>query len=73
MIQEQGFGDLIRDEGGDFLVGFLGSLGNINTSTLQAELKAIEFGLILAWDSGVRKLICHSDSRLGGWAGAQGY
>ncbi|MED6172519.1 hypothetical protein PIB30_118000 [Stylosanthes scabra] len=55
-----GFGCLLRDDCGTWVVGISGFLGN--SSILHAELAAVERGLLLAWDWGIRKLICHSDS-----------
>ena len=57
-----GFGGLIRNDAGTWLVDFSGSLGP--TTILHAELRAIEFGLHLAWTKGIRRLICHSDSKV---------
>ncbi|XP_057729031.1 uncharacterized protein LOC130944631 isoform X3 [Arachis stenosperma] len=58
--QKAGFGCLLRDDCGTWVVGISGFLEN--SSTLHAELAAVERGLLLAWDWGIRKLICHSDS-----------
>ncbi|XP_072081463.1 uncharacterized protein [Arachis hypogaea] len=58
--QKAGFGCLLRDDCGTWVVGISGFLEN--SSILHAELAAVERGLLLAWDWGIRKLICHSDS-----------
>lgn len=57
-----GFGGLLRRSDGTWIVGFAGSLGF--SEILQAELMAILKGLSLAWDLGIRRLVCCSDSKM---------
>lgn len=59
---QAGFEGLLRMHDGEWLVGFYGSIGYLEN--LQAELAAIFFGLSMAWDQGMRKLVCYSDSKL---------
>lgn len=54
-----GFGGLLRQGDGAWMLGFYGSLGA--TSSLLAVLF---FGLQTAWDYGVRRLVCYSDSSM---------
>ena len=53
-------GGLIRDEHGFWMGGFQASLGSI--SVLNAELKAIQLGLQIAWGKGFGKIIVETDS-----------
>lgn len=55
-----GFGGLVRNRVGSFLVGFHGSAGH--TSVLHAEILGMLHGLQLCWDAGYRELVCYSDS-----------
>ena len=55
-----GFGGILRDHNGAWVSAFTGSC-EITTS-LKAELFAIMHGLQTAWDSGLRDIICESDS-----------
>lgn len=56
-----GSGGLIRDDNGDWIVGFssFDGVGDV----LLAELTVIKHGLQLAWDEGFRSVVCESDSR----------
>lgn len=56
-----GFGGLLQDHDGSWLVGFSGFLGFSNI--IMADLKAIQTGLSMAWQRGFRNLICESDSK----------
>ena len=56
-----GYGGVIRDDTSGWTIVFSGFLGS--SSILFAELKAIEVSLSLAWDKGIRNLLCHSDSQ----------
>lgn len=54
-----GFGGLIRDHEGKWLIGFS---GHINfADSLEVELLAILNGLSIAWNIGVRNVSCRSD------------
>lgn len=55
-----GFGGLIRDMYGHWLVGFSALYGY--TTNLNVELMAVHQGLSLAWNKGYRCIICESDS-----------
>ncbi|KAJ1430717.1 Ribonuclease H domain [Sesbania bispinosa] len=57
-----GFGGLLRDHLGNWLKGFYGHM--VFSEILQAELLAIRFGLLLAWEEGYRNIICWTDSML---------
>ena len=54
-----GFGGLLRNADGDWIVGFSGYCGVVDN--LCAELLALRRGLKLAWDYGYRQLICEID------------
>lgn len=56
------FDGLLRTGDGEWRGGFYCSIGI--AYNLQAELAALFFGLSAAWDEGVRRLICYSDSQL---------
>jgi len=56
------FGGLIRNNNGDWLLGFSGFCGI--TSCLAAELYAIFHGLRIAYDAGHMNIILESDSRM---------
>ncbi|KAJ1379445.1 Ribonuclease H domain [Sesbania bispinosa] len=58
--QRLGFGGVIRNDSGDWIIGFSGNGGT--GYILKAELLAIFHGLSLSWDRGYRKIICESDS-----------
>ena len=58
-----GFGGLIRNSAGFYLIGFSGFLPS-STDILQAELTAILHGLSIARDMGITELACYSDSLL---------
>ncbi|PNX95949.1 ribonuclease H [Trifolium pratense] len=55
-----GFGGLIRNDDGGWIIGYHGHIGFSNI--LHAELLALLFGLQLAWDKGLSNIICYSDS-----------
>lgn len=54
-----GFGGLIRDHNGSWILGFSEYIGVVDS--VEAELKGIEIGLGLAWERGYRDVICRSD------------
>ena len=54
------FGGLIRNNNGSWLVGLFGYVGV--GSNLLLKLLSIKFGLQLAWDRGLTKVICDLDS-----------
>ena len=56
------FGDRIRNNNGDWLLGFSGFCGI--TSCLVSELYAIFHGLRIAYDAAHRNIILESDSRM---------
>lgn len=55
-----GFGGLIRNSAGAWFCGFVGNIGYSNI--LHAELLELYHGLIMAWDSEFKELICYFDS-----------
>ena len=55
-----GFGGVISNDIGEWVIGFSSFLGS--STNVHAELKALWFGLQLAWNRGFRHVICHSDS-----------
>ena len=55
-----GGGGLIKDDAGNWMVGFTINIGCC--STVEAELWAVIQGLKLAWDKGYRKVILLVDS-----------
>lgn len=57
-----GFGGLLRQGDGAWMLGFYGSLSA--ASSLLAELAVLFFGLQTMWDYGVRRLVCYSDSSM---------
>lgn len=57
-----GFGGVLRNGDGAWLVGFAGNPGG--SYCLCTELMAIWKDLSLAWSRGVRQLKCYSDSQL---------
>lgn len=57
-----GFGGLLRNLDGAWLLGFAGTIG-VSTS-LHAELCALYHGLLVAWSRGYRRLTCYSDSQI---------
>ena len=57
-----GFNGVIRSDNGSWVLGFLGRLGYV--AVPHTELEALQRGLNLAWDVGIRKLISNSDSKL---------
>ncbi|KAJ8760729.1 hypothetical protein K2173_017824 [Erythroxylum novogranatense] len=57
-----GYGGLLRDHVGCWLLGFSGNLGV--SDTLVAELKTIRQGLHIAWSHGFRHLILETDSMI---------
>ncbi|KAJ1427514.1 Ribonuclease H domain [Sesbania bispinosa] len=61
MNNRAGFGGLIRNMNGDWVMGFFGYLGE--EDVLMAELTAILRGLHLCWDNDIRNVKCMSDSQ----------
>lgn len=55
-----GYGGLIRDLLGQWIMGYSGSCGI--ATCLLVELMAIYCGLKFAWNKGFRVLTCESDS-----------
>ncbi|KAK7268687.1 hypothetical protein RIF29_21393 [Crotalaria pallida] len=55
-----GFGGLLRDDLGKWLLGFSGHIGI--SYNLHAEIEAIRNRLEVAWNYGARRVICYSDS-----------
>jgi ribonuclease HI len=55
-----GYGGLLRNNNGDFLLGFYGAAAN--PSILLAELMVVLHGLQICWDKGFRRITCFSDS-----------
>lgn len=55
-----GFGGLVRNSEGGWLVGFSGHIGH--SDVLKAELNGILNGLKIAWERGYRNLLCYTDS-----------
>lgn len=55
-----GLGGLVRSSTGEWLAGFSSNDGQ--GDALLAEILAVRNGLTLAWNLGVRKVICESDS-----------
>lgn len=53
-----GFGGLLRNEAGSWLMSFSGFAG-VGTNLLP-ELQAIKHGLQLSWDQGFTKILCYS-------------
>lgn len=60
-LGHSGFGGLIRNSLGEWIVGFSGACGV--TCNMNAELHATAYGLKLAWDKGFRAVVCESDSQ----------
>ncbi|KAJ1385496.1 Ribonuclease H domain [Sesbania bispinosa] len=57
-----GFGGLVRDHKGEWILGFMGGVGM--SDILQVELLAILHGLRLVWNCGYRRVRCFTDSML---------
>lgn len=57
-----GFGVLLRNMNGDWIVGFSGFCGLSNN--MNAGLLAIAQGLSIAWNAGHREVICETDSKI---------
>lgn len=55
-----GYGGLLRDYLGNWLVDFVGSCGII--SNVNVELQAILYGLQMTCDFGYRDIMCEYDS-----------
>lgn len=55
-----GFGGLVRRIDGSWVSGFSGSIGF--SDNWHAELSALLHGLQLAWNEGIRNLLCYTDS-----------
>lgn len=56
-----GFGGLIRNNAGFYMIGFSGFLPP-TAAILEAELTAILHGITVAQDMGFQELVCYSDS-----------
>ncbi|XP_057418918.1 uncharacterized protein LOC130713139 [Lotus japonicus] len=52
---------LIRDSLGKWICGFISTYREATNSPFLAEALAMRDGLILAWERGVRNIICNSD------------
>lgn len=61
-VNQMGFGGLIRDDNGNFLMRFYGALGA--ATILHAKISALMHGLELCWAKGFQKILCHSKSLL---------
>lgn len=57
-----GFGGVLRQPNGSLINGFAGSVGV--STILHVELLALYHGSKIAWDRGIRDLVCYSDSTL---------
>ncbi|KAH1222053.1 putative ribonuclease H protein [Glycine max] len=57
-----GFGGINGDQHGNWITGYSGSCGY--TTSLNAELLAIYFGMNLAWNLGYKTIVCESDSKV---------
>ena len=57
---DYGFGGILRDSGGQWLVVYSGFCGH--TTNVLVEIMTTYQGLFLAWNSGYRHVICESDS-----------
>ncbi|XVF30503.1 hypothetical protein REPUB_Repub16aG0063700 [Reevesia pubescens] len=57
-----GAGGLIRTSMGEWSVGFRAHLGVC--SNVAAELQAVRFGLLLAWNEGFRHIECQIDAKV---------
>lgn len=57
-----GYGGLLRNANGEWLLGFSGFCG-VTTNT-TSELFAIYVGLSLAWRNGYRDIVCETDSMM---------
>lgn len=62
-LGSDGYGGSIRDNNNNWQVGFIWAI--VETNPLHAELVAMLQGIELAWEVGIRKLCCYSDSELG--------
>ncbi|CAJ2654735.1 unnamed protein product [Trifolium pratense] len=56
------FGGLIRNNDDVWIHGFAGNIGFSNI--LHVELLTIYYGLVMAWEFGITKLWCYSDSKV---------
>lgn len=59
-------GDVIRDDGGNWIRGFTCRIGNVDA--LRAKLWGIWRGLILVWDMGLHHVVLKTDSQVALWA-----
>ena len=59
---QAGFGGIIRHKTGRWVTSFSGRL--LTASILHTKLEALRRGLLLAWDRGISRLVCNSDSKL---------
>ncbi|KAG4985770.1 hypothetical protein JHK82_033375 [Glycine max] len=57
---DYGFGGILGDSGGQWLVVYSGFCGH--TTNVLVEIMTTYQGLFLAWNSGYRHVICESDS-----------
>lgn len=57
-----GFDGLLRTREGKWCGRFYDSIGT--SDSLRAELAGIFFDLSMAWDTGVRSLVCYSNSQM---------
>ncbi|KAJ1412728.1 Ribonuclease H domain [Sesbania bispinosa] len=57
---EVGIGGVFRDATGTWVLGYFSSIGVSNI--VEAELKAILFGLQIAWDRKYMRIKCYTDS-----------
>ncbi|CAN1788923.1 hypothetical protein LINPERHAP1_LOCUS18257 [Linum perenne] len=54
-------GGVLRDRDGRFIIAIAANLGTC--SIMRTELRGIVEGMKLIWESGVRKLLIHTDSK----------
>lgn len=57
---QAGFGGLVRNSSGKFLLSFYGSLGV--SDIMHAEVVALLRGIMLCWEAGYRAVVCYTDS-----------
>lgn len=57
-----GFGGINGDQHGNWITGYSGSCGY--TTSLNADLLAINFGMILCWNLGHRTIVRESNSKI---------
>jgi len=61
LLVNQGFGGLIRNDNGAWILGFVRNIGFSNI--LHVELLAMYHGPWLAWELEVTNLMCYLDSK----------